>query len=420
VLVLMTVALASPARAQKLDFNESWNRGQDAFNLGRYDEARAHFERARELEPKSPGPYRYLGKIAKVQQRYRDCLKASAEAIRLKPDSPNVPEVKKDLDECRAGLNLPPLRAQLVAGQGALSVTANVEGAVVTVDGARKGATPLEPVPLPAGPVVIAVSKEGYLPGEKTADVVPGIVVDVEVELAPDPEYVAPKPVDPGQTSEDITVGWVLLEIESKEQPVVLIDGKAAQALGDGSYEASPGEHIVEVSAPGQEPWRRRVRVARGQRRTVRVTMKSSVEQHHQETMGYWLLGAAGVAGTAGIVFGLLENHAYEEARDAYELERVRPPSVRPGIPESEVTSRAEYEDLRDKAGTYGLVSNIGYGVGVVALGVSIYYLVAARPEVRTGYPLPVARKRTRVLPTVLAGEGGVGGGVSLETELRW
>ena len=36
----MTVALASPARAQKLDFNESWNRGQDAFNLGRYDEAK--------------------------------------------------------------------------------------------------------------------------------------------------------------------------------------------------------------------------------------------------------------------------------------------------------------------------------------------------------------------------------------------
>jgi len=68
-----------------------------------------------------------------VQARNEDCTNASVEAIKLAPDSPNAPEVRKVLDECRETLGKPALRAELAPGQGALSVMANVEGAQVTV-----------------------------------------------------------------------------------------------------------------------------------------------------------------------------------------------------------------------------------------------------------------------------------------------
>src|SRR5689334_10280911 len=89
---------------QKAGFDEAWNKGQDLFNLGKYDEAHLEFDKARALAPKLPGPWRYLGKIAKIQSRWQDCVDAYTEAIRLKPDSNNSDEVRADLETCRSSL----------------------------------------------------------------------------------------------------------------------------------------------------------------------------------------------------------------------------------------------------------------------------------------------------------------------------
>jgi hypothetical protein len=163
--------------------------------------------------------------------------------------------------------------------------------------------------------------------------------------------------------------------------------------------------------------------VARGQKRTLSITMKSTAERTHENTVGYVFFGAATVALATGAVFGLVENHKYEDARDAYAIEQARPPNATlpPGAPEAHVTTRAEYEQMKDDAAKYALVSNISYGVAALALGVGIYYFIAARPDERTGYPPTIAKRRSRLLPTVLAGgEGGVGGGLVYTGELSW
>jgi hypothetical protein len=184
-LVVLAVAAGAsagePSREQR--FQAAWEAGQDAFNLGKYPEARRQFQRARDLAPRRPGPHRWLGRVARVLEDWEGCVASGTTAVRLKPDSPQTPEVKKDLDACREALGRPLYRRPLAAGQGALSVVADVEGAAVTVDGIAKGTTPVEPMPLNQGMHRVRLVAEGLPPAEVEVDVVPGIVVDAVVAL---------------------------------------------------------------------------------------------------------------------------------------------------------------------------------------------------------------------------------------------
>ena len=189
--LLVVLALAAtgvagePSREQR--FQSAWEAGQDAFNLGRYPEARRHFQRARDLEPKRPGPYRWLGRVARVLEDWEECVTSGTTAVRLKPDSPQTAEVKKDLDACREALGRPLYGRPLAAGQGALSVLADVDGAVLTVDGIAKGPTPVDPMPLNKGVHRVRLVAEGLAPRELEVEVVPGIVVDAVVTFGARP-----------------------------------------------------------------------------------------------------------------------------------------------------------------------------------------------------------------------------------------
>jgi tetratricopeptide (TPR) repeat protein len=423
VALVVGAALAAPrtALAQKAGFDEAWNRGQDLFNLGKYDDARVEFDKARALNPKLPGPWRYLGKIAKIQERWQDCVDAATEAIRLKPDSSNSDEVRADLDVCRGSLGRVTFSGTLPNGFGALTVTSNVEGARVAVDGIGKGATPLAPSPMTSGKHVVVVEKEGYLRKQVEVDVVATIVVDIDAHLEVDPSSKANLPPEEhGNVGEDIQVGWIVVATNASGA-AVLLDGKVPTPGPAGSYEATPGPHELEVTAPGYEGYKQSVRVARAQKRTISVQLRSLAEIHGQNNKGYLFFGVAAAAGLTGAIFGLLENDKYEDARDAWEIEVTRPS----GAEVPPVTTRAEYDDLRDEADRYALVSNISYGVAVVALGVSVYYFVQGRPSERpeptSGTGGGAQARRPRLLPTVGAGEhGGVNAGLSLSGEIDW
>ena len=92
--------------------------------------------------------------------------------MRLRPDSPLVPEVRQDIDACRAALGRPMYPRRLPPGQGALAVIA-ADGASVLVDGIAKGVTPLDPMPLNAGRHTVTAEARAV-----EVVVVPGIVVD--------------------------------------------------------------------------------------------------------------------------------------------------------------------------------------------------------------------------------------------------
>jgi PEGA domain-containing protein len=164
-------------------FMAEYQAGIDAFNLAHYDEAWRRFSRARDLEPGKPGPWRWLGRTARVLERWEECLVAARRALVLAPRSPLAPEVRADVDRCRAALGRPPYRGRLAAGQGALAVIADVEGARVLVDGIEKGITPIEPVPLNVGVHVVRLAHDGYPTAELRVDVIDGVVSDAVITM---------------------------------------------------------------------------------------------------------------------------------------------------------------------------------------------------------------------------------------------
>src|SRR5262245_51238329 len=91
VLVVATAAvLAGPARAQPDEVTKTFQAGADAYRLGKYAEARALLEKARSLDPKLPGPHRFLAAVAQAEHRWDDCIASARQAIILKPDSTEV------------------------------------------------------------------------------------------------------------------------------------------------------------------------------------------------------------------------------------------------------------------------------------------------------------------------------------------
>jgi tetratricopeptide (TPR) repeat protein len=181
--MIRTISLVVLLAAARGAFDAAYEAGQDAFNLGKYDEAWAHFLRARELAPDKPGPYRWLGRTARVREKWQDCLAYALDALRMHPTSKLAPEVRKDVAACRSALGRPAFAGTLHAGQGALAVIADVEGAAVTVDGIAKGRTPMDPVPLVVGRHALRVDAQGVPSAELPVDVLEGVVIDVEVAL---------------------------------------------------------------------------------------------------------------------------------------------------------------------------------------------------------------------------------------------
>ena len=228
--VLAIAAISAPASAQPAlskQFLAAYEAGQDAFNLGQYDEARQQFERARDFEPDLPGPYRFLALVAQAQERWQDCLDAARAAIDKKPDSPRVPEVSAVHAGCRASDGRAPFVGEFGTG-GAVAVTTNAAGASVRLNGLKYGAAPLAPRAFAVGALEVSVAAKGSLNGTVQAKVLAGLVTDVHVELSPDPAAAKETAASPVETAEEIDVGWLTLSTPGVAERAISLDGAPA------------------------------------------------------------------------------------------------------------------------------------------------------------------------------------------------
>jgi tetratricopeptide (TPR) repeat protein len=180
----LLVPVAPLAAAPSAQLTRAFQAGVDAYRLGKYDDARAQLEKARSLDPKLPGPHRFLAAVAQAQQRWTDCIAETRRALQLNPQSHEVAETRKLHDSCRGSAGRPIYRAELGDG-AAIAVTANVTGATVRIAGLRYGGTPVEPRLIKPGAIKLDVDKQGYKAAHVAVDVLPGIVTDVEVTLEP-------------------------------------------------------------------------------------------------------------------------------------------------------------------------------------------------------------------------------------------
>jgi len=406
-LAAVLVAVSAPALAQQPSpvFAREYQAGIDAYRLGKYAEARAHLTKAIDFEPKLPGPYRWLAAVDTAEEKWADCVVHARTAIKLNPQSSEIGATRELHDKCRSELGRTPFRGDFEGG-GALAVTANVDGATVSVNGLRYGATPMAPRATAIGEIDLGVEKVGWLTQTVKVDILPGVVTDVQVVLVVDPAAkkpeVAPevKPVVP-------TTGWIALDVDAPGAAVA-INGMDVATDTRGRYERPPGTYEVLVTAPGRERWRRRVRVSRGQETRVHVTLDLPSKRRGARRIGIaFVSGAAAIAG-AGVAFGLLGAQAREDARDWWEIERTRPPMADSSGFEP-IHTREDIEDAVDRSDRWSLYSNIAYGTAAATLGVGIYFLIKARPEEREGRPAPFA-----LAPVV--GDGQVG----VRTEVRW
>ncbi|HEU4735167.1 MAG TPA: tetratricopeptide repeat protein [Kofleriaceae bacterium] len=197
-MALVTLAVSAAPRvagAVPAELAREFQAGVDAYRLGKYDEARAHLDRAQAIDPRLPGPHRFLAAVARAERRWSDCVAEARRALALAPRSQEAAATRKLHDECRAQDGRLAYRGEL-GDSAAIAVTANVTGATVRIGGLRYGGTPVEPRLIKPGAILIDIEKQGYRPARVAIDALPGIVTDVRVEL----EAAPPPPAKPAPT----------------------------------------------------------------------------------------------------------------------------------------------------------------------------------------------------------------------------
>jgi hypothetical protein len=400
----LLVSATTLAHAQNTDLTKEFQAGIDAFRLGKFDEARAHLEKARDIDPKLPGPYRFLAAVGQAQGKWDDCINNAYKALELNPQSSETADTRKLYEECRISAGRPPYRGDL-ADSAAIAVTTNVTGAAVKINGLTYGATPLAPRPITPGELEVEIEKVGWKSQKLTRNALAGIVTDVVVDLEPDPNAVTNELQTANQLKPD--KGWLVLK---DGNGVLTIDGAAPKGepdpkeAGSTRYELKSGTHVIELTAPANDPWKRRVRISAGQKTTVQPVFVETASRDAVEKRGLYILGASSVLIAGGFVTAMVSRDAAAEARDIVRIETARDSSVSTTL--APIRTRADLADARDKADRFALISNISYGAGLVAAGVGAYYLYKGARE-RSDVPPPFA-----IAPTH--------GGVYIAKEIAW
>jgi hypothetical protein len=413
---LAGLLLSATASAQNVKpaYKKAYEAGEEAYTLGKFEDARKLFEKARDLQPELPGAYRWLAEVANKQKRYEDCLTSAYDYLERTSQGGFVDVVRKIHADCRASLNRARFQGEY-SGGGAISVTASaagssVDGAIVRINGLRAGATPLAPRTVAAGKTEISLEAARYLPAKVEVNILEGIVLDVHIEMEVDPNAKSDVIVD--DPDKEVEIGWLLFSVDA-DGANVLLDGAGIAPDERGRVEKAPGVYTVEVTAAGRETWKRRVRVVRGQERTIAVVMRERAKVARDRKLGWISLGVATAATGAGIFFSIREHDAREQAQDIYFTERTRNTSD-PQTDLVPLRTREDMQDAIDRAKSNRLGAALSFGVAAAALGTSIYFFIQERPEHRRGFELPMA-----IAP--IPGDGGIAGvGATYSGEFDW
>ena len=397
----MLLLVSHVASAQSNDVTKVFQAGVDAFRLGKFDEARKHLEKARELGPKLPGPHRFLAAVDQAQARFPECMKSAFKALELNPRSSEAPDTRKLYEACRVAAGRTPAREDL-GDSAAIAITTNESGATVKINGLTYGGTPLLPRPITAGPLELEIEKDGYKTYKAQVNALAGIVTDLDIALERDLSVQVPKQLE--VDVRQIKVGYLIVP---SQDGTLRINDKPV-ALTGLRIELDPGTHVIELQQPGKDPWRRRVRISAGQKTTIDPRFIDTAARASTERTGFYILGAGSAVLAAGFGAALLSRGAADEARDIVRVERSRDASVPISSTEdvAPVRTRDDLQDARDRHARWAVISNGLYVVGIAAAGVGAYFIYKG------------ARQRRDVAPPFAIAP--VQGGAVVAKELSW
>jgi len=355
--------------------------------LGNYAKAIALYQQALRLVPKLAGAWRNLGLAYEGQKAWKKAIHAYRQYIKIAGSSGQYYlAAQKRINVCRGKLGLPPITFSMIGDPGRLDVQVSVDGAMVSVDGMRRGSTPTQPLAVNAGLHLVKVTKLGYLEWSRSIGVKSGQRITVRVALKKDPHYVPPRRLVGIKHAKTKNEAYITLRSEA-EGVRLYVDGVALSRGRDGAFLLpKPGKHMLEVRAPGRLTWRARVSLLRGEKKTLQPVLPLARTKKAFNRWGWVTLGVAGVIAGVGAVFSGLENRTYEEVRDR------------------RADTRAELDDLVKKGKRYKNVA-LGLYAGAAAVLVSsiILFIYERRGEQPAGQPLPL-----------VVGPAGRGGGLAV------
>jgi len=355
--------------------------------LGNYAKAIALYKRALRLMPNLAGAWRNLGLAHEGLKAWNKAIGAYNQYIKIAGSGGKYYlAAQKRINVCRSKLGLPPITFSMIGNPGKLDIQANVAGAVVSLDGVRRGSTPTRPLPVNAGLHIVRVTKVGYLRWSGSVAVKSGQRVVVRVELKKDPSYVPPRRLEGIKHTKAKNEAY--LTVRTAAAGVRLhADGAELHKNADGVFVLPrPGNHVVEVRAPGRLTWRARVSLLRGEKKVLQPVLPLVRTKKAFNRWGWVTLGVAGVIAGVGAVFSGLENATYEAVRDR------------------RADTRAELDDLVKKGKVYRNVA-LGLYAGAAAVLVSsiVLFVYERRGEQPQGRPLPL-----------VVGPAGRGGGLAV------
>ncbi len=393
-----------------------FDEGSRFYNAGDLDKALTTFQKALEKDDKQPGSWRWLGLIYRAKKQCKESIDAYTHYLRLQGDKTArfTERVHSEIEICRKELGYAPIPKDLPAGSGALAVSANIDGAQVSVDGIARGATPIEPLPVTPGSHEIQLARPCYLTVTQSVEILGKHVTDIRIELQKDPA--APKDKCDEQARKApvavATTGVIRLETPAKPSSV-LLDGQPIALRADGSFEGAPGIHTLKVDTPDHEEWERRVVIVRGEPHSVPVVVRTNASRRNLRIGAWSAMGVALASGAVGLYYGIKESDTFDKARDLHQIEANRST----GNP-TPFTTREELAKLEKDANGQRNLSMITLGVAGAALATSVVLFVLERDERTEGQEPPMATpyaaqqqarpRRIAVAPVPLPGGAGI------------
>ncbi len=157
----------------------------------------------------------------------------------------------------------PVLKATEVQKVGTILVEADVPGASVIVDGTpHPDQTPTLITGLPEGPHIVEVRKDPAMPWRQTVMVVADQTTKVSAQLV----------VETGPAGGTVRV------LSNVEDAQVLLDGSPVGSVPVDVKDVSPGEHFVEVRAPGYLSREERITVSAGSAVLLKLDLQAEAE----------------------------------------------------------------------------------------------------------------------------------------------
>jgi hypothetical protein len=252
-----------PARAQESDEEQArrlFDEGVAAASQGNYTTAIFAFERSYDLYPHA-ATLKNLALYQDQAGRLADAFRSWSELLARYGDA--VSEATRE--EARARI------AELDALLARVTLSVNVDGAAVFVDGRELGTAPIvDPIRVEPGQHVFEARMDGYDDGRVSRLVGEGAQAEVQLVLIPR----APTPA--------------VLRIESGTAgALAAVDGGPPEPLPI-ERNVEPGVHEVRLAAPGFLGETRRVSVGEAERVVVAVDLTPIVTEAGVEDGGFW------------------------------------------------------------------------------------------------------------------------------------